>query len=169
MFFGSPILVPYWSVLVIERLLRFWLTLFIQLRCLTLLPYLPNIGLLYLLSLHHDPRDIHINQEYRRTILFLNKRRHSQQEKVHPSPRLTTIVAIYLESCVNLREYSFTFIPPWWRFMKSTILFSLHSKEITYQQRPLRTFPIYWTIPKSSVIPPLLKPHLIHIFELVSV
>ena len=25
---------------------------------------------------------------------------------------LTTIVAIYLESCVNLREYSFTFIPP---------------------------------------------------------
>ena len=52
----SPIVVSRGRILVIEPLLRFFVTRIILRRPHTLFPYFPNIGLQNLLSIHHEPK-----------------------------------------------------------------------------------------------------------------
>ena len=57
-------------------------------RPLTLLPYLPNFGLLNLLCIDHEPRDIHVIKKHCRMTLFLHQARHTHHKPVHPRPRV---------------------------------------------------------------------------------
>ena len=85
-FVGNYILVPYGIFLMIKPLLRFGLTRLIHPRPLSIPISLPKLGVLNLLRIHHEPRNIHIINEHCRTMLFFHQSRHPNHKLVHPRP-----------------------------------------------------------------------------------
>lgn len=69
-FSENLILVPHGRLLKLEPLLRFGLTWFIHRRQLSIFIILFTLGILNLVSIQHEPRDIHIILEYCYTTLF---------------------------------------------------------------------------------------------------
>lgn len=154
--------------MMMKPLLMFQFNFLIWPRPLPLFPYLTILGLLNLVSTHHEPRDIHIIKENCRTHSFSTKKDTPITYFFMLSLRLATMVTAYIESWVNFTEYSFTLIPPWQKLMNSTIFLSIHSKEMNLSRKaPLNTFylpdhTLYVSHPSISL------PHFNHIFKLIS-
>ena len=107
----SLILVSHGRILVIEPLLRSLVTKIVGPRPLTLLPYLPNFGLLNLLCIDNEPRIIHVSSiDVRHS--FLIKLDTPITNLFILDLGLASMVRAHIESWVNLREYSCTLIPP---------------------------------------------------------
>ena len=79
-FVSRLVLVSHGRILVIEPLLRILVTRIIRHRPLTVLPYLSNFGLLNLLCINHESRDIHVIKKHSRMTLFLHQARHSHHK-----------------------------------------------------------------------------------------
>lgn len=105
-FVGNPDLCSSWKSL--EYITSYWVRIdLIHPIHVPLSTYLRNVELLYLLSIHHETRDIHIIKGKCHTTLFFQKGIHPIKNLFILAPRISTKVRSCIESCVKFDRVLF--------------------------------------------------------------